>query len=228
ELLRELAQRTRVEREFVTNAAHELRTPVAAIASAVDVLESGAKDRPADRDRFLAHVAEQCRRLQRLSHALLLLARAQMSQEPPRVEPIELASMLHGIATTLSTRPDVAVHVSCAPGMAALANADLLEQALVNVASNAAKYVDEGDIELAARANGKRVWISIRDTGPGMAREERERALERFHRGSSESGDGFGLGLSIAAQAIDVLGGTLAIDSKLGAGTTVRFSLPRA
>jgi PAS domain S-box-containing protein len=228
ELLQELARRARIEREFVTNAAHELRTPVTAIASAIDVLESGAKDSPEDRDRFLAHIAEQCRRLERLSHALLVLARAQMGQEQPRMEPTVLAPLLEGVAASLPTRPDVEVRVKCSPRLAALANQELLEQALLNVAVNAANYVERGQIELRSSARNGRVVVAISDTGPGMSREDRERAFDRFRRGHNDAGDGFGLGLAIAAQAIEALGGAIEIESARGKGTTVRLLLQRA
>jgi len=227
ELLQELARRARIEREFVTNAAHELRTPVTAITSVIEVLESGAKERPADRDRFLAHIAEQCRRLERLSHALLVLARAQMGQEQPRMEPIRLAPLLESVAAALPAGPDVEVEVRCSPDLAALANHDLLEQALLNVAANSAKYVKRGRIELrSATANGQ-VIVAISDSGPGMSTEDRERAFDRFRRGKNESSDGFGLGLAIAAQAVEALKGTIEIDSAPGRGTTVRVLLQR-
>jgi PAS domain S-box-containing protein len=228
ELFQELARRSRIEREFVTNAAHELRTPVTAITSAVDVLQAGAKERPPDRDRFLAHIAEQCYRLERLSRALLVLARAQMGQEQPRMEPTELAPLLESIASALPASPDVEVRVECSPRVTALANQELLEQALLNVAANAAKYVQRGRIELHSSARDGRVVVAISDTGPGMSKEDRERAFERFRRGDSDAGDGFGLGLAIAAQAVEALGGTIEIDSAPGKGTTVRLRLLRA
>ncbi len=228
ELLQELARRARIEREFVTNAAHELRTPVAAITSAVDVLQAGAKESREDRDRFLNHIAEQCRRLQRLSHALLVLARAEMGLERPRMDPIRLAPLLEGVAAALSTWPDVEIRVDCPPRLAALANQELLEQALLNVAANAAKYVERGSIELRSSAADGRVVVAISDTGPGMATEDRERAFERFRRGKGDAGDGFGLGLAIAAQAVEALGGAIEIDSEPGRGTTVRLLLQRA
>jgi PAS domain S-box-containing protein len=227
ELLQELARRARIEREFVTNAAHELRTPVTAITSAIDVLQSGAKDSPEDRDRFLAHIGEQCRRLERLSHALLVLARAEMGQEQPRMEPTRLAPLLQSVAAALPASPEVDVRVRCSPRLTALVNQDLLEQALLNVAGNAAKYVDRGEIELRSSTANGRVVVAISDTGPGMSREDRERAFDRFRRGDSEAGDGFGLGLAIAAQAVEALGGSIEIDSAPGKGTTVRLLLQR-
>jgi PAS domain S-box-containing protein len=228
ELLRELAQRTRVEREFVTNAAHELRTPVAAIASAVDVLQSGAKEHPPDRDRFLDHIEQQCARLRRLSHSLLVLARVQMSQEPPRLEDTDVAMLLAGIAADIAPAPGVDIVVECDGDVVARANRALLEQALQNVAENAAKYVERGRITISAAAHDHSVRIVVSDTGPGMSASERERAFERFRRGDESEHEGFGLGLAIAAQAIGALGGKIDIDSAAGQGTTVRIELPAA
>jgi PAS domain S-box-containing protein len=228
ELLRELAERTKVEREFVTNAAHELRTPVAAIASSVDVLQGGAKEDPAARDRFLAHIEEQCFRLKRLSHSLLVLARAQMSQEPPRLEPTDVGSLLRDIGDELTPAPGVELRVECEQPVVARANRELLEQAVFNIAENAAKYADRGHITLSAATVNGSVSVAVSDTGPGMSRAEREHAFERFQRGNREAREGFGLGLAIAAQAVEALGGEIGIDTEVDAGTTVWIRLPAA
>jgi PAS domain S-box-containing protein len=230
ELLRELGRRSRVEREFVTNAAHELRTPVTAIMSAVEVLQGGAKEVAAERDRFLAHVEVQCRRLQRLAYSLLVLARAQMTHEAPHVESVRLSPFLREFARSLALPNGTTVRVQCGSSTAVLANRDLLEQALTSVAENAAKYAGDGEIVFAARSLGRsgRVRLEVRDTGPGMTDEQRERAVQRFYRGGDEQGDGFGLGLAIAAEAVGVLGGDLEISSAPGAGTTVAMILRRA
>jgi two-component system phosphate regulon sensor histidine kinase PhoR len=226
ELLEELQRRSRVEREFVTNAAHELRTPLTAMVSALEVLEAGAKDVPAERDRFLGHLAEQCARLHRLTLSLLLLARAQMGQEPLKVESVPIAPLLTDVAASLRTRVGVAVEVDCPDGIAVFGNRELLEHAVVNVASNAAKYAERGSIRLTGSRETDRVRVVIVDTGRGMTAEQRERAFERFYRGGDADGDGFGLGLAIAKQAIESQGGEIEIESEAGAGTSVAISLP--
>jgi len=229
ELLRELGRRSRLEREFVTNAAHELRTPVTAIMSAVEVLQGGAKDVPRERDRFLAHVERQCQRLERLAYSLLVLARAQMTHEAPRVEAVQLAPFLREFTRSLAPPDGIAVRIRCGARTAVMANRELLEQALTSVAENALKYAAEGEIVFAARSLGRngKVRLEVRDTGPGMTDEQRERALQRFYRGDEE-GDGFGLGLAIAAEAVAVLGGDLEISSGPEQGTTVAMTLRRA
>ena len=220
--------RRRAAAEFIANAAHELRTPLAAIVSGVDVLEAGAKEHPAERDRFLTHIGREAGRLVRLTHALLLLARVQSGTEAARVEIVEVAPLLAAVAETIRPAPGVDVSVRCSAGTGALANRALLEQALTSVADNAARYTSGGIIELSGTRPSGRARIRVRDTGRGMTARELSRAGERFFRGGGSGAGGFGLGLSIARQAVEAMGGTLSIESERRVGTTVVIELPGA
>jgi signal transduction histidine kinase len=215
------------EREFVENAAHELRTPLAAIVSVMDVLESGAKDVPEARDRFLKHIRVHSERLSRLATSLLTLARLGTGVEQPRVTVVPVRPLLEEVASRLDPVDGVEVKVRSSEQTGALADRDLLEQAIANVAENSAKHTQAGEIVLEARGNGTMTEIEIRDTGPGMSEEERERAFHRFYR-SSNGADGFGLGLAIAEEAIRAIDGTIELDSEPGAGTRVRMVVPSA
>ena len=222
----ERERRERSEREFVTNAAHELRTPLAAITSAVEVLQAGAKEVPGDRDRFLESIERQSARLGRLTHTLLTLARAQTQDEAPRLEPLELRPLLREIAATLEPQRGVEVAVECPPGLSVLADRELVEQALLNLAVNAAKHTERGRILLAAeRLADRSAAIEVRDSGPGIAPADQERVWERFYRGRGRDADGFGLGLAIVRQAIRVVGGNVELESTPGEGTVVRVTL---
>ena len=219
-------QRAQAEREFVSNAAHELRTPLAAIIGAVEVLQAGAKDSVEERDRFLAHLERQCRRLERLANALLTLARVQTGTEATRLDMVELRPLLEEVAQTLHPAPRVSVEVECAEEVAVFANRELLEEALLNLGWNAAKYTTSGTIALSATEPELGfVEVAVRDTGRGMTRRDRERAVERFYRGDDDAKDGFGLGLAIVAAAAQAMGSELEIDSARGRGTTVRMKL---
>jgi PAS domain S-box-containing protein len=223
--------RARAAREFVANAAHELRTPLAAIVSGVEVLESGAKELPAERDRFLVHIGREAQRLVRLTQALLLLARIQSGVEDVRAEVVELAPLLASVADGLRPAAGVRLIVRCSPDAATIANRGLLEQALTSVATNAARYTDVGRITLTVAHPKKDGPLRIRvlDTGRGMAPEDVEKAGERFFRGGDAAGPGgFGLGLAIARESVRAIGGRLSLASTEGKGTTVDIELPFA
>jgi PAS domain S-box-containing protein len=215
-------RRERAERDFVTNAAHELQTPIAAITSGIQVLQSGAKEHAADRDRFLAHIEAACARLDRLTRALLVLARAQAGHEHPAAEVVEIEPLLRAVSAALP--PHAQIELQCPRHLAVIANRVLLEQALVNLGSNAVKYTTGRVLLSAAREDG-RVRLEVRDQGAGIDPEERERVFDRVYRGTL--GDGFGLGLAIVAEAVRAINGELQLDST-DEGTGVSIKLPAA
>jgi signal transduction histidine kinase len=217
--------RTRAERDFVTNAAHELQSPIAAITSAVEVLQAGAKDGP-ERDLFIDHIDRESQRLVRLTRALLTLSRAETEVEEPKTELVELRPMLEAAAERLEPLARAVVTVDCPPDLALVANRELLEQLIMNVARNAVKYTDAGSIRLEAELCEGRTEIRILDTGIGISAEALPRVTERFYRGE-ETREGFGLGLAIVRAALDTMGGELNVASEgLGRGTTVTIRLP--
>jgi signal transduction histidine kinase len=218
----------RAEREFIANAAHELRTPLAAIASAVEVLEQGAKELRSERDLFLSHIAVQSERMQRVIAALLTIARYDAGTERPKVEIVPLRRVLADVAAMLVPATGVTVAVRCAPAIAVVANANLLEEAIANIATNAARYTEQGHILLACASDGDTAEISVEDTGRGIAPDDLDRVFDRFYRGGARDAQGFGLGLPIAKRAVESVGGTIGVRSEAGKGTTVTIRLPLA
>jgi two-component system phosphate regulon sensor histidine kinase PhoR len=226
--LTEQERRELAEREFVSNAAHELRTPLTTIIGAVEVLQAGAKDDPAERDRFLGHIEREAERLARLARALLTLARAHAGQERPRVEPVALAPLLSEVADDLHPREGVVVEVECEPGLTATTNRDLLEQALRNLGENAAKHTPSGHVVLRSYTLGTTVRIEVEDTGVGMTSDTQRHVFDRFYRGKDRDAEGFGLGLAIVRQAVRSMDGRIELDSSPGEGTCVRIVLEQA
>jgi PAS domain S-box-containing protein len=217
------------QRRFVVNAAHELRTPLAAIVSAVDVLQGGAKDDEEARDRFLEHLETQSARLTALVRALLLLARAQAGVEKPRQELAPIRPILEQLARSAKVGPSVDLLVECDSQLAALTNRELLVQALASLVSNAARFTREGSIVLrGAAADDEHVAIEVVDSGPGVSPDELEHVQDRFFRGAESGRDGFGLGLAIADEAARAAGGALELESERGRGTTARVVVPLA
>jgi signal transduction histidine kinase len=223
----EREQRRAAERTFVENAAHELRTPLAAIVSVVDVLESGAINDATARDRFLAHIRANSSRLVRLTTSLLSLARIQSGRQQPRLDLVEVRPLLTSVVEGLPvSAAGVRIDVRAPDRIAALADPDLLYQAIENVALNAQKHTREGEVVLEARDLGRNVEIELRDTGSGMSKSDVDQAFDRFYRAPTADGDGFGLGLAIAEAAVRVLGGTITLDSTPRVGTRVRIRVP--
>jgi signal transduction histidine kinase len=222
----ERERRERTQRDFVTNAAHELQTPLAAIVSATEVLQSGAKDIPEQRDRFLAHVEREAGRLVRLTRALLVLARVQAIGEQPPLAALELRPPLRAIAAMNRPRDGVELTVRCAPGLRAVTNGELLEQLLSELTANAVKQTTSGRITLVAKPAGRDVAIEVRDTGQGIDGDA-SRIFERFYRSGAGGGHGFGLGLAIVREIAGAIGAELDICSS-SRGTTVRLTLPGA
>jgi signal transduction histidine kinase len=217
--------RERSERDFVTNAAHQLRSPLAAMSGAVEVLQAGAKEVPEDRDRFLAHLERECARLAGATSALLTLARSQSGYEQARLEIVEVRPLLDEVAGNLLPRPEVKIAVECPPDLVVLGNRGLVAEAVANVALNAVRHTAKGRVDLRARAaRDDTVVVEVCDTGPGMTPDVQERARERFFRSSSPDGDGFGLGLAIAAQALEATGASLELESEMGRGTVVSMT----
>jgi signal transduction histidine kinase len=185
---------------------------------------------PEDRDHFLAHIERESDRLGRLAEALLLLARIQTGQETPSLELIEVGPLLEEIAGQLEPHEGVTVRISCGAGVGMLADRDLLRQAIWNVAANAARHTEKGRITLSGRDLGRFSEIEVRDTGAGIRDVDLERIFDRFFRGDRHGGRGlgFGLGLPITREIVQVLGGSVYLDSTPGVGTRVRLVIPSA
>src|SRR5579872_284001 len=212
-------RRERADREFITNAAHQLRTPITAIATAIEVLQSGAKLEEESRDRFLDHIELQTRRLVRLSRAMLALSRAERGDDVPPRGPVELKPLLDQIVQEVEGS-SVPIENTCAPGVHVLADAALLTEALANLVHNAVEHTRVGNVRIGAAVADGVVTIEIADTGVGIPSVELDRVLERFHRGEHDR-EGAGLGLSIANATMKALDGSLELESREGVGTTV-------
>jgi len=216
----------RAQREFATNAAHELRTPLASIVTAVEMLQTGAKDDPEVRDEFLDLIGREAGRLTRLARALLVLARVTAQEEEPRASAFVVRPILEQLASELQPAEGVSVMVACDGDLIARGDPILLEQALASLAMNAAQHTREGTITLGASAEDGAVVIRVADTGLGIPRDRQAKLFERFYRAATDT-PGFGLGLSIARDAVQALGGTIDVRSEPGAGTDVQIRLPR-
>jgi signal transduction histidine kinase len=224
ELRREVA-----EREFVSNAAHELRNPIAGISGAIEVLRSGAKDDPDAREHFLARLSDDADRIARLTDSLLTLARMEAVGEGGS-EALDVAIAIEEAAQALPAPEGLKVDIDVEGEPAAQGDRVLLRQVLIGLLQNAFKNTTPpGEVRVRARRADSEVLIEVADTGSGIASEEVDRIFERFYRGSGTlEQEGFGLGLSIAKRMVDVMGGRIGVDSEEGVGSTFWVRLPAA
>src|SRR3954469_6654211 len=226
----EALRREVAEREFVSNAAHELRNPIAGISGAIEVLRAGAKDDPQAREHFLSRLSDDAERVSRLTDALLTLARIDAVGRESN-EAIDVGVVIEEAAQALAPPDGLDVRVDVETGLTAEGDAVLLRQVLIGLLTNAFKNTPApGAVTLRARRlpDGE-VLIEVEDTGNGIAPDEVGRVFERFYRGSRAlEQEGFGLGLSIAKRMVDVMGGEIGVDSGIGVGSTFWVRLPAA
>jgi signal transduction histidine kinase len=228
ELRREIA-----EREFVSNAAHELRNPIAGISGAIEVLRGGAKDDPSAREHFLDRLAQDAERVSRLTESLLTLARMEAVGEEGASRSLDVGITVEEAAQTVRAPDGIEVVVESEPDLVAQGDSVLLRQVLIGLLTNAFKNTPPpGAVTLRARrgaAADEEILIEVSDTGTGIAPSEVDRVFERFYRGSGAlEQEGFGLGLSIAKRMVDVMGGEIGVTSEVGAGSTFWVRLPAA
>jgi len=233
--LTRIRQLERTRQEFVANVSHELRTPLSLIKGFVETLLSGAKEDPARCEQFLQTIEKQTDRLTFLIEDLLTISRLESGQIVLNLNELDLRAEAGRVIEDLSARAaekKIAVSLEIPARLTARADADRLQQVCFNLIENAIKYGrTRGRVSIGGRArpDGKaELWV--RDDGPGIPPESRERVFERFYRvdraRARETG-GTGLGLSIVKHIVQAHGGEVWLKSDLGRGTTFYFTLPR-
>lgn len=233
DLLERLSGAMEAERRVVSDASHELRTPISVLLTRLDVSLRGERE-PAELRSVLYEAQGDVRRLARLADDLLVLARADQGRLPLRPEPVDVQDLLeqtarrHAEAAAKAGR-SVEVRIEVPGGAVVLADPDRLAQALDNLVANALAH-GAGPIELVARAPAAdAVELAVADRGPGFPAELLPRAFERFAQGSRDTrGDGAGLGLAIVAALATALGGGARAANRPGGGAEVVVSVPAA
>jgi two-component system, OmpR family, phosphate regulon sensor histidine kinase PhoR len=232
--LTELRRLEVVRRDFVANASHELRTPLTAVQGFAETLASG-KVPAADRPRYLEIILQHARRLGALVDDLLELSRIESGKLELLPSEVPLASVVDRALDSLSPlfeqRRIVARRGPIEPPMVR-ADPRALEQVLVNLLENAAKYTEPGGrVEVRAEPVGDRVRVSVEDTGIGIPESHLVRIFERFYRvdkARSRALGGTGLGLSIVRNLVEAMDGKVSVDSTPGKGSTFHFTLRKA
>ncbi|MEM7546291.1 MAG: ATP-binding protein [Pseudomonadota bacterium] len=240
-MIEDRTQETRVEnmrQNFVANASHELKTPLASIIGFIETLQGPAKEDEEARERFLGIMASQAERMKRLVEDLLSLNRIELNTHVRPSDKIDLGALVHEVAAALdpvAEEHEASIAVACPrEGPIVVGDRDQLAQLLTNFIDNALKYGGKGVAVTAETAAPDPKWpgmvgVAITDTGPGIAREHLPRLTERFYRVSatqSRTVGGTGLGLAIAKHIAQRHRGDIAISSEIGVGSQFILWLP--
>ena len=219
-------------RELISDLTHELRTPLTVVRG---YLEELADDRIDGTPELYLRLIKETRRLERLIHDLQELSKAEAGYLSIDSQPLNLYPLLKSLVERFGDQlmeegPTLElVFPSDIPPV--LCDRDRIIQILVNLLGNAIRYTKIGSIVVKAEKENKYVWISVTDTGVGIAPEDLPYVFERFWRAdpsrSTHSG-GTGIGLAIVRRLVELQGGKIEVESELGKGSTFRFCLPHA
>jgi len=225
-----------VRRDFVANASHELKTPVAGIRLLADSAATAAEDGDVDQAlAFARQIGAESVRLQRLVGDLLDLSRLERAPEPGALTDVRAAVSNAVVGHRgAAARKDLALSFdeSAVPGLDVFAAADPtdLAVALDNLLDNAITYTAAGSVTVSLQADDASVRIAVTDTGPGIPAEHLQRIFERFYRvdaGRSRDSGGTGLGLALVRHMVERSGGSITVDSEPGRGSVFALRFPR-
>jgi PAS domain S-box-containing protein len=235
QLYHEAQQAVRLREEFLSIASHELKTPISALQLQVQILQatftrSPTGPAPDKLRRALETVDRQVKRQTQLINDLLDVSRISAGRLQLQPEPMELSSLAREVAERFEPelmRAGSALQLQLAAETAGEWDRLRLDQVVTNLLSNAVKYGRGNPIHLITETTGDRVRLSVKDGGIGIAAEDLARLFNRFERAVSERNyGGFGLGLWIARQIVEAMGGRIHVTSEPGVGSTFTVELP--
>ena len=221
-------------RRFVSDATHELKTPLAGIRLLTDsIVQTGDMDPDTTRE-FVGDIGREAERLTRITENLLRLTRLDSGAVQP-VAPVEVAPVLERVArmlAILAKEKGVTLTYEAEPDTVALATEDDVHQILYNLMDNGIKYSGtDGFVHAAARVDGDWVVLTVEDNGIGIPEDDLPHIFERFYRVDkmrSRAIGGTGLGLSIVKDTVESRGGQITAGARKGGGTVFTVRLPRA
>ena len=217
-------------RRFISDASHELRTPIAAVSAYAELFDRGARDRPADLERSMTGIQRETRRMGLLVGDLLLLARLDQGR-PLESRPVDLSALAaDAVDAAHVMEPARPLSLESPAPVTVAGDAERLRQVVDNLLANVRAHTPaDAAATVRVRRDGASAVLEVEDQGPGLDAERSAHVFERFYRGdASRSRDhgGAGLGLAIVAAIVQAHGGSVGLESTPGAGTTFRVTLP--
>jgi two-component system phosphate regulon sensor histidine kinase PhoR len=232
----DITQRRRLEvlrRDFVANASHELKTPVAAVRALAETLQTALPEDPAAALRFTERIGREAERLDILVRDLLDLSRVERGTLD--VEPVDLVGLVKEVAGGYADRAEerrIKLSTELQPGVAVRGDRAQLGLLLSNLVDNALRYTPaKGAVCVRLDAAESRAVLQVADSGEGIPAGELPRVFERFYRvdkARARQTGGTGLGLAIVRHVAEAHGGSVRVDSELARGSTFTVTLPVA
>ncbi|HTY80340.1 MAG TPA: GAF domain-containing protein, partial [Candidatus Bathyarchaeia archaeon] len=231
---RELEQASKHKSQFLANMSHELRTPLNAILGYTELLLDGIYGEVPEKAReTMGRIERSGRHLLALINDVLDLSKIEAGQLTLSLADYSLSEIVNTVVTAmepLAAEKGLALTVALDPGLP-LARGDdrRLSQVLLNLVGNAVKFTDAGEVRIAGKVSDGAFLVSVSDTGPGVAAEDRARIFDEFQQVDSSNTrkkGGTGLGLSIARRILALHGGRIWVESAPGQGATFSFTLP--
>ncbi len=225
---------SRHKSQFLANMSHELRTPLNSVLGFTEMLADGLYgELPEKAKATLGRVQANGRHLLGLINDVLDLSKIEAGQLTLTMDDYAVGQIVRTVAATtepLARAKGLKLVTTIAEGMP-MGRGDerRLNQVLLNLVGNAVKFTELGTIEIAAHALGGFFEITVKDTGPGIAHEHQARVFEEFQQvdeSSTRQKGGTGLGLAISRRIVEMHGGTIGLESALGAGSTFRVTIP--
>jgi signal transduction histidine kinase len=225
---------SRLKTDFVANISHELRTPLTSVRLFAETLREGRVESPQEVRECVTMLSTEADRLSRMVERLLDWSRLESGGAPLELERTEVPALLDRIGQAYRAQQLPATYQTEVEAKLPAVNVDrdAIAQVVLNLLHNAVKYTGEDKrIRVRARRAGRGVAIEVEDNGPGVRPQERKRIFDRFYRADdllSRRTEGTGLGLAIAKKIVELHGGRIELDSKVGEGSTFRVVLPPA
>lgn len=222
-----------MRREFVANVSHELKTPITTIKAYAETLNSGMVDDEETAKEFLGIIEKESDRMANLVKDLLELSHIDFKKTKWTLSEIQVTQLLEECMEHLKIyykqkNQQITLDKKSEPTI--IADKNKMSQVIVNILSNAIKYTPAGgNISITLSSNQKDAFISIRDNGIGIPKEDVERVFERFYRvdkGRAREMGGTGLGLAIARDTVRGMGGDIYASSQLGEGSEFTIKIP--
>jgi PAS domain S-box-containing protein len=230
-----LAELDRAKTAFFSNVSHEFRTPLTLMLGPLEEVQKEASERLSpERQELLVTVHRNGLRLLKLVNTLLDFSRIEVGRVQASYQPTDLASFTTEIASAFdSTMQNAGLRfsVECPPiADPVYVDRDMWEKIVLNLLSNAYKFTFEGEVALTLKSVDDGVELQVRDTGLGIPEEHREHVFERFHRIESTQArtyEGTGIGLALIEELVKLHGGSVRVESAIGAGSTFTVTIPR-